>query len=380
MFFKSVDLYYEPEKVCNQITKGMSANYSEMSSFQKAFLCGMLKNKRPQKILELGVAGGGTTATILTCLKAFSSNAEMYSVDLAEKWYRTGKLETGFVAKEYMKEIVGGTKHKFLLGKTIPHFIDEIGTDIDFVILDTTHSLPGELLDFLICYPFLKDGCIVVLHDIINNLLLCDENSIATKLLFNLMQENKWYMQEDIPDALGFSNIAAFEVTKKSREYIDNIFSSLTFNWTYSLENDDVEQYWKIINRFYGVKYGEYFKKIVEIQKYTQIKKYINIHYHMSHEFLRMKWKKSTNVFLYGTGFWADIYSEYARINDLPISGYVISDDQNIISKTKNNKKVYKIGELPYTCDECSFILTLDHKHFVQVRRNLENTGYYKVL
>ena len=41
----------------------------EMSEFESAFLCGLLKKFRPKKILEIGVAAGGTTAVMLQCLE-----------------------------------------------------------------------------------------------------------------------------------------------------------------------------------------------------------------------------------------------------------------------------------------------------------------------
>lgn len=47
-----------------------------------------------------------------------------------------------------MKDI----KHQFLLGKAIPFVLERIGKDIDFLILDTAHCLPGELLDFIVCF------------------------------------------------------------------------------------------------------------------------------------------------------------------------------------------------------------------------------------
>ena len=37
----------------------------EMSEFESAFLCGAIKQFRPKKILEVGVAAGATTAIIL---------------------------------------------------------------------------------------------------------------------------------------------------------------------------------------------------------------------------------------------------------------------------------------------------------------------------
>lgn len=85
----------------------------------------MHKEKNPTKILEIGVAGGGTTAIILTCLKILNKEARMYSVDLSEKWYRTNKRETGFVAKEFVNSISGTVQHDFFLGKLIPFVIEK---------------------------------------------------------------------------------------------------------------------------------------------------------------------------------------------------------------------------------------------------------------
>lgn len=36
-----------------------------MSEFDSAFLCGIIKKQKPKKILELGIASGGTTAIIM---------------------------------------------------------------------------------------------------------------------------------------------------------------------------------------------------------------------------------------------------------------------------------------------------------------------------
>lgn len=381
MQYKSIELFYEPESVCNQITDNTSGEYSEMSSFQTAFLCGMLREKKPHKILEIGVSGGGTTAVILNCLKMLDSNAEMYSVDICKKWYRTGAVETGFVAKNYMRELMGKVSHTFVLGKAIPHVIEEIGRGrgIDFLILDTTHVMPGELLDFLICYPFLEDGCIIVLHDMINNLLSCNDGSISTKLLFNVVSGNKWYMKEADPDTFGLSNISAFELAKDQKDFIDDLFLTLSCTWSYSL-GKDAEKYKEVIGKNYGEEYAKYFERIMEMQRYTQIKKSIDDHYRMSHEFLRMKWKNTENVFLYGAGKWAEIYSAYAKVHQLPISGYVVSDDQDINIEQKNNKRIYRLKDLPYHPENCSFVLALEHRHFAQVRRNLANKGYYQIL
>lgn len=53
-----------------------------------------------------------------------------------------------------------------MLGETIASRIEEIGNGIDFVILDTMHALPGELLDFISLYPYLDKRAVIVFHDV----------------------------------------------------------------------------------------------------------------------------------------------------------------------------------------------------------------------
>lgn len=384
MFYKSVNLFYEPAESCRKIVGEKLGHYSEMTSFQQAFLCGLIRDKQPKKILEIGVSAGGTTSVILNCLDMLCLSTEMYSVDLSERWYRSDELETGFLAKEIMShsDVFGRSAkkitHSFMLGKSIPHVIDDIGKDIDFLILDTTHSLPGELLDFLVCFPYLKEGCVVVLHDVIVNHLTGWEHEIATKLLFDVVQGDKWYMPEG-NDLLGFTNIAAFEIGERTKDSVYNIFSSLTFTWSYMLNQEEKNKYVKVIEKNYSAQYVEWFEKVLELQNYSFVRKQINAHYRMEDEWLKMKWEKNKNVFLYGAGYWAEIYTEYAIYNELPITGWVVSDEQKLIENSYSIP-VCRLSDINIPPSECSFILALDKRWFRQVRKNLLDKGYYDIM
>lgn len=56
----------------------------EMSEFESVFLCGLIREMKPKKIVEIGVAAGGTTAIILECLSQLdlnkNKNTELYSI------------------------------------------------------------------------------------------------------------------------------------------------------------------------------------------------------------------------------------------------------------------------------------------------------------
>lgn len=70
----------------------------EMSKFESAFLCGALKQFGPKKILEVGVAGGATTAIILQALEDIGAPYEMHSVDIRTNFYKDQTKMTGFIA------------------------------------------------------------------------------------------------------------------------------------------------------------------------------------------------------------------------------------------------------------------------------------------
>ena len=167
-YYNKIDLYNDPRQII--LTKMQAIdidNEPEMNEFESSFLCGLLKEKKPKKIVEIGVAAGGTTAILLQCLEMLENDCRMYSIDCLEYFYADKSKKTGFMGEEAKKNI-GGTgrcKHTFLLGISA-NLLNDIGPGIDFLILDTSHTLPGELLEFITCLPYLEDDAIVVLHDI----------------------------------------------------------------------------------------------------------------------------------------------------------------------------------------------------------------------
>ena len=77
------EMFLEPKKILDKIAQGES----EMTEWQLGFLCGLIKQKKPKKILEIGVAAGGTTAVILNCVAQLDLDTEVFSIDINEKLY-----------------------------------------------------------------------------------------------------------------------------------------------------------------------------------------------------------------------------------------------------------------------------------------------------
>ena len=250
---QKIELWYEP----SDLLKKKVEFKCEMSREDHGFLCGMLRNVKPKKIVEIGVAEGGTTGVIMQCLSMLNLESSVYSVDLNENYYRDHSLKTGYEYEKLQKFIGEEVKHEFLFGKTIAGRIESIGKNIDMVIIDTMHILPGEVLDFLAVFPFLSPNAVVLLHDINFNYdhsfvtdrdtVLRAAEGVATKLLLMSVVADKYINYSDI----GMGNIGAFQINQDTDKYICSLFMGLTLTWSYQMEMDIEQEYRKLYEKFY---------------------------------------------------------------------------------------------------------------------------------
>lgn len=233
--YKTVEPFYEPREIIDHMEEG----YCEMTCKEHGFLCGLVKEKAPDKVVEVGVAGGGTTGVLMKCLDLVNPSAKMYSCDL-------NKI-TGYQLEEVKDQLTNYTQHTFLLGGLLPQFIDEIGGNIDVCVLDTVHRMPGEILDFLTILPYLNDGALCILHDTADNLQgRFFKDSFATKILLDSVFAEKYYdfQNENL-------NIGAFAVDHRTREYIANVFSSLSITWSYMPSIRELTAYRDVFKKSY---------------------------------------------------------------------------------------------------------------------------------
>ena len=109
---------FEPRrKILDKLVPHVNPSAIEMSEFDSAFLCGAIKKFRPKKILEVGIAAGGTTSIILQAIEDLGTPYEMHSVDILREYWGDRTKPIGFIAdlavqflnvKSYTKHIGGG--------------------------------------------------------------------------------------------------------------------------------------------------------------------------------------------------------------------------------------------------------------------------------
>jgi len=240
----------------------------EMSAFESAFLCGCIRRFKPHKILEIGIAGGGTGAIISYCMtKMGIEGFELYSIDCSERFYRDNSLPSGFLSMEmddYLKHNKKTYLHEYYLDNVACSYLSKIGGEIDFVVLDTSHRLPGEILDLITLIPYLKNGCCVVLHDLI--LSHIEKNGeyckFASSILLSSIIGEK-YLNNDVSRPHNIPNIGAVVINDYTRKRIIDLFLSLLVPWNYMPNEKHLKEYRNAIGREYDKELSDLFEEIL---------------------------------------------------------------------------------------------------------------------
>lgn len=254
-----INSYYEPLRILEK-----NKAFVEMTTEEMAFICGIIREKKPKKIVEIGVAAGVTTSVILNCLKLLNmAGTAFYSVDKRKEYYRDSSKQVGYVLNYLAKDSF--LKQHFLYsGNIVPQVLDKIGKDVDMVILDTVHRVPGEILDFLAIYPYLSEKAIVIIHDI-NFSQVRDISKprirevISNRILYSSIAAERIYTHT-VESEAGISNIGAVQVNEDTGRYIDNIFQTLFVNWSYIPTENEFSLYRECIEQHYNKQQIEWFK------------------------------------------------------------------------------------------------------------------------
>lgn len=230
--------------------------YSEMTKSESEFLYNEIKKNQPKKILEVGVSSGSSSLLILNAIKD-NASAKLYSIDLSESYYKDKSQKVGFLVDKYMQK---NDNYKLFSGGTVADFIEEIGYDIDFVLLDAAHGLPGEILDFLLTIPYCKDNVEFVVHDV-NIQLYRKTLSNAPAILINTLNADKFY-PSTTEYTYNLPNIVALKNFKNLN--CKDLFNTLLLNWISPIPKDKLPQIEKILKKHYNKELLNIFKIAVD--------------------------------------------------------------------------------------------------------------------
>lgn len=242
----------------NLISKRVSekAELSEMIESERIFLSGLINEYKPEKIVEIGVATGLSSLVILDAIKDFD-NAHLYSFDYSTQYYRDKTKKTGFAVDEFPDLT---EKWTLKTGAMTCALLDDSIKDIDFCLIDTVHSAPGEFLDYLQILPRLKKNAIVVIHDISYHIIFNRPFSNVCFALFSTLSGEKFLPQYD-----EYPNMGAVLLEDNAYENAFDIFYSLLLPWLYKITPKDYKDLKNYFSKNYDKELVSLFEKAYKL-------------------------------------------------------------------------------------------------------------------
>lgn len=348
---------------------------SEMTEWQLSFLCGLIKENKPKKILEIGVAAGGTTSVILNCISLMDLQTELYSIDISKTLYTDVSKSTGYLAEHAKRYLKNTVKHKLYTGGISVEFLQEIGDGIDFLILDTMHILPGELLDFLACFPLLNEGAVIVLHDIVLHHTSYVTNAYATQILFDCIVGRK-IIETDPSEKSGYPNIGAFKITCDTKRYIENVFNALVLTWQYFPSGHQIKLYRDFYAKYYDDNCMMIFDRAVELNKETvmnmeraqsksKLLEFNSLYYMIQRV-------KKYRVYIYGCGKFGKELKYIIENCGLDFAGYIVSDG---IERSNMDGKPQYLSEIEFKENEEIILIGVNKTYHSEIKDCLKKYG-----
>lgn len=210
---------------------------------QREFINGIIRKYKPKKIVEIGVAFGGSSIIILNAIKDIK-NSHLYSIDLAN-------LPTiGNCARKFFPHLT--KKWTLFTGNIAANYLEKIGNNIDLAFIDSDHFEPGEILDFLMILPFLREEAFIIIHDIDHQITYSKgpkkRNEWAPYLIFNLIRGKKF-----LPSGKGILNkdIGAIQLEKNQKRFIHDYCRALGGQWRNFPKEIHIQMILRLFEKYY---------------------------------------------------------------------------------------------------------------------------------
>lgn len=275
------DINFEYHNYQRQIITERMKKYSfwQLGGDQPFFINGIIRKYKPKKCLEIGVAAGGSSIVILNAIKDIK-NSFLISLDLNTIFYQDNKFKTGYSVFKYFPELT--KKWKLFTGEQSHKFLDKLNLKFDFLLLDTAHFSPGEIINIIEVFPFLEDNAIIVLHDIM--LHLPSYNKLKNYkpkyhpsniyLMASLYGDKVIIKKEG--KLLYRTNIGAIHLYSNQKKYYLSYFLLLLSPWEYMPTEEHIQELRDFIKKYYKEEiYLDIFNKAV-----AENKIYINNYKH----------------------------------------------------------------------------------------------------
>lgn len=339
----SIKPFESPVKAIKELLgSSYEREYAAMSE-----LCGLIQANRPQKIVKVGGVNSSVSAAILHCIDILQLPCQWYIVDSFDEIFPYTR-DVFDLEKEVSRSHLENC-HLFL-DRTLATCIDEIGDGVDMLILDTAETMPRNLLDFIVAFPYLTMDAAVVLCNTFSN-------DSPQNILFQSINAGK--ASTNLDSFLNFQScikfaaidtLSTFQIHTGTQERLPDLFVSLRSQWSYIPRLESLLDYETFIKANYHPRFLNLYREaVIEADPYKKMLKSL----------LQSLSEKFSHILLYGKGSKGLYFLKLARLLNVTVSGFVVSDGRNAES-TYENLPVYAFSEIPFSRSEVFILQTVD--------------------
>lgn len=156
-------------------------------------LINIIQLKPPKYVLEIGTSNGGT---LFLLSRAATEDACMISIDLPLGAYGGGypawkrPFYQSFAQKDQTIRLIRADSHEPVTQEKVAAILQT--NKIDLLFIDGDHTYGGVKKDFEMYEPFVKDGGMIVLHDIVPHR---QEHGCGVDKFWDEVKEKKEYQE-----------------------------------------------------------------------------------------------------------------------------------------------------------------------------------------
>ena len=219
------------------------------------FINGIIRKFKPKKCLEIGVGKGDISILILNAIKDIPKSS-LVSIDINTKLIEDHSKIIGYKVSKYFPNL---SKNNWqLYTGEMPHkFLEKLNLKYDFVILDTSHTTPGEILNIIEIMPFLEENSIIIFLNLIThmkNAYIKDMDKFEikktpTSIFLMSTIAGKKIIKYDEKKLM--ENIGVIFLEKNQEKFYENYFLLLICLWENMLSDEEIYQMRLFIEKYY---------------------------------------------------------------------------------------------------------------------------------
>ena len=237
---------YEKDIITENIIQTAAWNITNEEAF---LINGIIRKRKPKKCLEIGVGKGSLSLLILNAIKDLK-NSFLVSIDLYHHVPDESSKRVGYkVEKYFSKEI---KNWKLLLGDMPYKTLEKLNLKFNFVIIDTTNKMPGEVLNIIEVMPFLEDNAIIIFPNLLSHIkndFINQNKTIPTSMLLMSSLVGKKIIYYNKNKIMG--NVGVIFLAKNQKKYYENYFLLLMCLWEDMLTDELIFKYRLFIEKYY---------------------------------------------------------------------------------------------------------------------------------